>query len=255
MRERERGRETLRGWEKQLVYGYCGPFIHTHSICIPISCQIGETMWMWDLQEDLNLAHHWELIKTQSRSLPEQMHTGWRLYTHSLCSHSEPGKLHVFHSISISKYPTKRNKANATNTLNYALSLHRNLRSYNAEFYYQPLIWGQGSEAAASTGKPQLPSLCPGTCSTSFGGISRSWQASQETQYFQCVLVLSITPFQVSLSLPTWALKCLPQQNNGVHSALFSTPSKDSKTGQVLWIAVWCIGTNASKNLFPHHRR
>lgn len=53
---------------------YCCQFQYTHSIWELISCQIGKAMGMWGLQESqqgLKLARHWDLIKTQSRSLPE----------------------------------------------------------------------------------------------------------------------------------------------------------------------------------------
>lgn len=82
---------------------------HTHTFHLrshPISCQIGKTMGMRERQESqqgLNLAHHWELIKTQSCSLPGKTHTGQHpythSYTHSLLLHSHPGKLLVTPSL------------------------------------------------------------------------------------------------------------------------------------------------------------
>ena len=94
-----RGREgkgVRDGKEKLGCYVYCWQFTHAHSIWDPISCQIGKAMGMWDeraSQQGLNLAHHWDLIKTQSRRLPEQTHRGPHPNTHSLHLHSRPSKL------------------------------------------------------------------------------------------------------------------------------------------------------------------
>lgn len=91
----------MRGREEKLgCYVYCWQFTHTHthSICDPISCRIGKAMGMWERQESqqgLNLAHHWDLIKTQSCSLPEQAHTS----AHFLHSHSHPSKRQVTPSL------------------------------------------------------------------------------------------------------------------------------------------------------------
>lgn len=100
--ERE-GKRVKDGEEKLGCYVYCWQFTHAHSIWDPISCQIGKAMGMWEQQESqqgLNLAHHWDLIKTQSHSLPEQTHTGPHPYTHSLPSHSHPSYLQVTPSLS-----------------------------------------------------------------------------------------------------------------------------------------------------------
>lgn len=82
--------------EKFSWYVYCWQFKDAHSIWDLISCQIGKVMGMWELQESqqgLNLAHHWDLIKTQSRSLPELTHIGPHSNTHSLHLHSHKRKL------------------------------------------------------------------------------------------------------------------------------------------------------------------
>ena len=96
------GKGVMDGEEKLGCYVYCWQFTHAHSIWDPISCQIGKAMGMWEQQESqqgLNLAHHWDLIKTQSRSLPELTHRGPHSNTHSLRSHSHPSKLIVTPSI------------------------------------------------------------------------------------------------------------------------------------------------------------
>lgn len=97
------------GEEKLGCYVYCWQFTHAHSIWDPISCQIGKAMGMWERQESqqgLNSAHHWDLIKTQSRSLPEQTHTGPHPYTHSLHSHSYPSKVTRFHTNTVKQTHT-----------------------------------------------------------------------------------------------------------------------------------------------------
>lgn len=91
MKVRGRKKEWRGGEEKLGCYVYCWQFTHAHSICDPISCQIGKAMGMWKRQESqqgLNLVHHWDLIKTQSCSLPEQAHTS----AHSLHSLPHPSK-------------------------------------------------------------------------------------------------------------------------------------------------------------------
>lgn len=80
--------------EKFSWHVYCWQSNDAHSVWDLISCQIGKAMAMWELQESqrgLNLARHWDLIKTQSHSPPELTHTGPRsqhFHSHATPSHS-----------------------------------------------------------------------------------------------------------------------------------------------------------------------
>lgn len=109
--ERE-GKGVRDGEEKLGGYVYCWQFKHAPSIWDPISCQIGKAMGMRERQESqqgLNLAHHWDLIKTQSRSPPEQTHTGPHPYTRSLLTHSHSSKLvtpSLFHTNTVKQMYT-----------------------------------------------------------------------------------------------------------------------------------------------------
>lgn len=62
---------------------------------------------------------------------------------------------------------------------------------------------------------------------------------------------LPITPLQVLLSLPTWALKSPSRKMDSLHVAPLSTLHHWLQEGWVLWAVTWQIIADNSQDLFP----
>lgn len=107
-------------------------------------------------------------------------------------------------------------------------------------------FWGHQSTSLPPSG------LCPESVTEgSPDGLCSLWMKSSNRTHLNFRLFLPITPLQVLLSLPTWALKSPSRKMDSLHVAPLSTLHHWLQEGWVFWPVTWQIIADNSQDLFP----
>lgn len=107
-------------------------------------------------------------------------------------------------------------------------------------------FWGHQSTSLSPSG------LCPESVTEgSPDGLCSLWMKSSNRTHLNFRLFLPITPLQVLLSLPTWALKSPSRKMDSLHVAPLSTLHHWLQEGWVFWPVTWQIIADNSQDLFP----